>query len=86
MENILGLIKLRIIKGTNLLPHDTRSSDPYVLVTMTEQVTIHNLPLSFTPSQLIFWICLMNWVFVDTRRVSFQFKELDFRFPSYLFN
>lgn len=39
MANILGLIRLRIKKGTNLIPHDSRTSDPYVLVTMEEQVS-----------------------------------------------
>ncbi|KAL1359474.1 protein C2-DOMAIN ABA-RELATED 7 [Arachis duranensis] len=36
MENILGLIKLRIKRGTNLKPCDSDSSDPYVLVTLEE--------------------------------------------------
>jgi len=39
MANILGLIRLRIKKGINLIPHDSRTSDPYVLVTMEEQVS-----------------------------------------------
>ncbi|KAK7400745.1 hypothetical protein VNO78_12040 [Psophocarpus tetragonolobus] len=37
MDNFLGLIKLRIKKGTNLKACDTRTSDPYVFVTMAEQ-------------------------------------------------
>ncbi|RDX88673.1 Protein C2-DOMAIN ABA-RELATED 7, partial [Mucuna pruriens] len=37
MENILGLIKLRIKSGTNLKACDTRTSDSYVIVTMAEQ-------------------------------------------------
>ncbi|KAK2434299.1 Calcium-dependent lipid-binding (CaLB domain) family protein [Trifolium repens] len=37
MENILGLIRLRIKKGTNLIPRDSRTSDPYVVLTMAEQ-------------------------------------------------
>ncbi|XP_022640169.1 protein C2-DOMAIN ABA-RELATED 7-like [Vigna radiata var. radiata] len=37
MENVLGLIKLRIKKGSNLKACDTRTSDPYVFVTMAEQ-------------------------------------------------
>ncbi|KAK7251992.1 hypothetical protein RIF29_35647 [Crotalaria pallida] len=37
MEGILGLIKLRIKRGTNLIARDARSSDPYVLVAMGEQ-------------------------------------------------
>ncbi|KAI4313766.1 hypothetical protein L6164_026721 [Bauhinia variegata] len=37
MENVLGLLKLRIKKGINLAIRDTRSSDPYVVVHMAEQ-------------------------------------------------
>ncbi|XP_027916416.1 protein C2-DOMAIN ABA-RELATED 7-like [Vigna unguiculata] len=37
MESFLGLIKLRIKKGSNLKARDTRTSDPYVSVTMGEQ-------------------------------------------------
>ncbi|KAL5055715.1 hypothetical protein RYX36_036397 [Vicia faba] len=37
MDNILGLIRLRIKKGTNLVPCDSRTSDPYVLITMAQQ-------------------------------------------------
>ncbi|MED6111072.1 hypothetical protein PIB30_049084 [Stylosanthes scabra] len=36
MENILGLIKLRIKRGTHLKACDNDSSDPYVLVTLDE--------------------------------------------------
>ncbi|XP_027347722.1 protein C2-DOMAIN ABA-RELATED 7-like [Abrus precatorius] len=37
MENVLGLIKLRVKRGTNLVARDSRTSDPYVVVTMAEQ-------------------------------------------------
>ncbi|OIV89330.1 hypothetical protein TanjilG_23293 [Lupinus angustifolius] len=37
MEGVLGLLKLRIKRGINLVARDTRSSDPYVIVTMAEQ-------------------------------------------------
>ncbi|XP_004505289.1 protein C2-DOMAIN ABA-RELATED 7 [Cicer arietinum] len=37
MEDILGLIRLRIKRATNLIPRDSRTSDPYVLITMAEQ-------------------------------------------------
>jgi Ca2+-dependent lipid-binding protein len=50
MENILGLIRLRIKKGTNLIPRDSRTSDPYVVLTMAEQVCYNNnnnKPFSF---------------------------------------
>ncbi|GAU29142.1 hypothetical protein TSUD_59100 [Trifolium subterraneum] len=42
MENILGLIRLRIKKGTNLIPRDSRTSDPYV-VTLKTGVVKDNL-------------------------------------------
>ncbi|KAJ7954253.1 Protein C2-DOMAIN ABA-RELATED like [Quillaja saponaria] len=37
MENLLGLLRLRIKRGINLAVRDTRSSDPYVVVTMGDQ-------------------------------------------------
>ncbi|KAI9080476.1 hypothetical protein K1719_035921 [Acacia pycnantha] len=37
MDNILGLLKLRIKKGISLAIRDTRSSDPYVVVTSGDQ-------------------------------------------------
>ncbi|CAL0313590.1 unnamed protein product [Lupinus luteus] len=37
MEGVLGLLKLRIRRGINLVARDTCSSDPYVIVTMAEQ-------------------------------------------------
>ncbi|KAL6351166.1 hypothetical protein AAG906_031752 [Vitis piasezkii] len=37
MENLLGLLRLRVRRGINLAVRDARSSDPYVAVTMGEQ-------------------------------------------------
>lgn len=37
MNNILGLLRLRIKRGINLAIRDTRTSDPYMIVTMGEQ-------------------------------------------------
>ncbi|KAL3376319.1 hypothetical protein AABB24_002985 [Solanum stoloniferum] len=37
MENQLGLLRVRIIRGINLAIRDLRSSDPYVVVTMGKQ-------------------------------------------------
>ncbi|BFG17237.1 protein C2-DOMAIN ABA-RELATED 7 [Prunus yedoensis var. nudiflora] len=34
MNNILGLLRLRIKRGINLAVRDTKTSDPYVVVTM----------------------------------------------------
>ncbi|MCE2055196.1 ornithine aminotransferase [Datura stramonium] len=37
MENPLGLLRIRIIRGINLAIRDLRSSDPYVVVRMGKQ-------------------------------------------------
>ena len=43
MENLLGLLRVRIKKGINLAVRDVRSSDPYVVVKMGKQVAFHFL-------------------------------------------
>ncbi|KAH6754923.1 Calcium-dependent lipid-binding family protein [Perilla frutescens var. hirtella] len=37
MENILGLLRIKVVKGFNLAKRDARSSDPYVIVRMGKQ-------------------------------------------------
>ncbi|KAL0701007.1 hypothetical protein Bca4012_057129 [Brassica carinata] len=37
MENLLGLLRLRVIRGVNLAIRDSKSSDPYVIVRMGHQ-------------------------------------------------
>ncbi|KAF8116074.1 hypothetical protein N665_0022s0004 [Sinapis alba] len=37
MENLLGLLRLRVIRGVNLAIRDSSSSDPYVIVRMGKQ-------------------------------------------------
>ncbi|KAK1325240.1 ADP-ribosylation factor GTPase-activating protein AGD12 [Acorus calamus] len=37
MENVLGLLRVRVIRGMNLAVRDLRSSDPYVVLTMGNQ-------------------------------------------------
>lgn len=38
MENLLGLLRIHVIRGINLAVRDVRSSDPYVKVRMGKQV------------------------------------------------
>ena len=38
MANVIGLLKIRVIKGINLVVKDANSSDPYVIVSMGSQV------------------------------------------------
>ncbi|XP_041009765.1 protein C2-DOMAIN ABA-RELATED 7-like [Juglans microcarpa x Juglans regia] len=37
MENVKGLLRIRLRKGTNLAVRDSLSSDPYVVITMGQQ-------------------------------------------------
>ncbi|GAV61704.1 C2 domain-containing protein, partial [Cephalotus follicularis] len=37
MENLLGLLKIRVRKGINLAVRDTLTSDPYVVIAMAQQ-------------------------------------------------
>ncbi|KAJ7975234.1 Protein C2-DOMAIN ABA-RELATED like [Quillaja saponaria] len=37
MENLLGLLRIRVKRGVNLAVRDVRSSDPYVVVKMGKQ-------------------------------------------------
>jgi hypothetical protein len=38
MESILGLLRIRVKRGINLAVRDVRSSDPYVVIRMGNQV------------------------------------------------
>ncbi|KAH9623157.1 hypothetical protein KSS87_011011 [Heliosperma pusillum] len=37
MESMIGLLKIKVIKGTNLVVKDSNSSDPYVVITTGSQ-------------------------------------------------
>ncbi|XP_073125159.1 protein C2-DOMAIN ABA-RELATED 5-like [Henckelia pumila] len=37
MENMLGLLRIRVIRGINLAKRDLRSSDPYVIIRLGKQ-------------------------------------------------
>lgn len=38
MENLLGLLRVRVKRGVNLAVRDVRSSDPYLVIKMYNQV------------------------------------------------
>lgn len=37
MDNLLGLLRIRVKRGVNLAVRDVRSSDPYVVIKMGKQ-------------------------------------------------
>jgi stromal membrane-associated protein len=38
MVEFIGILKVKVIRGTNLAIRDLRSSDPYVILTLGQQV------------------------------------------------
>jgi hypothetical protein len=47
MVEFVGLIKVNVVKGTNLAVRDVLTSDPYVVLTLGQQVRLSSL--SFWP-------------------------------------
>lgn len=45
MENLLGLLRVRVKRGVNLAVRDVRSSDPYVVIKMYNQVPSSSPPI-----------------------------------------
>ncbi|KAM0005337.1 putative C2 domain superfamily, protein C2-DOMAIN ABA-related protein [Helianthus debilis subsp. tardiflorus] len=41
LDNLLGLLKIKVKRGINLVIRDFRSSDPYCVFKMGEQVIPH---------------------------------------------
>jgi stromal membrane-associated protein len=39
MMEFVGLLKVKVVKGTNLAVRDVLSSDPYVILTIGKQVS-----------------------------------------------
>lgn len=46
MEDLLGLLRIRIKRGVNLAVRDVNTSDPYVVVKMGKQVPTYFLLIS----------------------------------------
>lgn len=42
MEDLLGLLRIRIKRGVNLAVRDVNTSDPYVVVRMGKQVSFYS--------------------------------------------
>ncbi|KAB1212290.1 ADP-ribosylation factor GTPase-activating protein AGD12 [Morella rubra] len=62
MDNLLGLLRIRVKRGINLAVRDVRSSDPYVVVKMGKQVVLPSL--SYLPlissSSSYSWLLFMK--------------------------
>lgn len=72
MDNLLGLLRIRVKRGVNLAVRDVRSSDPYVVVKMGKQVQISIMIL-----RIFFWSEKQKSLLVFTRFLSvFLFNNL----------
>ena len=54
MVEFLGLLKVKVIKGTNLAIRDMMSSDPYVVLTLGQQVSSFLANKLFVPDVHLF--------------------------------
>lgn len=51
IDNAMGLLRLRVVRGINLAIRDVKSSDPYVVVRLGKQVHFYFIPfISFSIS------------------------------------
>nr|DAD32106.1 TPA_asm: hypothetical protein HUJ06_010957 [Nelumbo nucifera] len=64
MDNLLGLLRIRVKRGVNLAVRDVRSSDPYLVIKMGKQVCfLIVLIIVLVFSLLIFLsVCMSTWV------------------------
>lgn len=78
MENLLGLLRIRVIRGINLAIRDVLSSDPYVVIKMGKQVCLIPLnPLYIFLSithDLILYIILV--IFIFWKKIFFYFVRV----------
>ena len=73
MENLLGLLRVRVKRGINLAVRDVRSSDPYAVIKMGKQVFF------FT------WVEIMVlWVWFDFVSMNIFSLEFVWFFPFWL--
>ncbi|KAM7270314.1 hypothetical protein ACFE04_029528 [Oxalis oulophora] len=85
MDGILGLLRIRVIKGINLAVRDTVSSDPYVVLTMKDQ----DMSMLMLLSLRGFWYVLVEFVegnhgldqSVSVRRIGLFGFSRDWLFP-----
>jgi len=76
LDHLVGLVKVRVLRGVNLAIRDLRSSDPYVVVRIGKQVRSSSSPLlpSFSFLQVI-EVCLdllVGFVRQEICRTSFE--------------
>lgn len=60
LGHLVGLVKVRVVRGVNLAVRDLRSSDPYVIVRMGKQVGTCTRSFFFFPFSplccvILFW-------------------------------
>lgn len=67
MENLLGLLRVRVKRGVNLAVRDVRSSDPYVVIKMYRQVSFFIFLFLFLKCNIFGYHVLISRVGVDEK-------------------
>ncbi|PHU24250.1 putative ADP-ribosylation factor GTPase-activating protein AGD13 [Capsicum chinense] len=77
MENLLGLLRVRVKRGVNLAVRDVRSSDPYVVVKMANQVILSICIALGGNSYQVYAVGGRGQICEVYATISFRSRELD---------
>jgi hypothetical protein len=72
LDHLVGLVKVRVLRGVNLAIRGLRSSDPYVVVRIGKQVRSRLQLPSFSFPQVIEVALIYCWVLSGKRSVEFR--------------
>ena len=70
LDHLVGLLKLRVVRGVNLAVRDLRSSDPYVVVRIGKQVLLILSLRGFSHLHQRDEICLDEYIVVREERTQ----------------
>jgi hypothetical protein len=70
LDHLVGLLKLRVVRGVNLAVRDLRSSDPYVVIRIGKQVPLLLALRGFGHLHQRDEICLDEYIVVREERTQ----------------
>lgn len=71
VKEIVGLVKVKVVRGTNLAVRDVSSSDPYVVLKLGNQVIVNYLTDQNSLANYIF-NCLSSFSCCNSSIISFS--------------
>lgn len=75
MVEFVGLIKVNIIRGTNLVVRDMVSSDPYVVLSLGNQVKATSAKFMFSTPCATLCMVIEGYVFINAVHEDTGYKE-----------